>query len=162
MCSMELRVPMRRNDFYTACRRPLPLLTLVLALAVGVLAAFPAPPALGQADRTELHVYIDELPGWASYAANVMYESTKYWEERIPGLKFYETDDPSQADFRVKWVKDFGSLANSCNANSVICVLMIVLLGYSSSGLSTKTCPSRMANLRRFGLPSIFRTGFGM
>lgn len=73
-----------------------------------MLAVFPAQPALGQADETKLYMYIDELPDWASYASNVMYESTRYWEERIPGLKFYEVDDPSLADFQVYWVKDFG------------------------------------------------------
>ena len=88
--------------------RLLPPLALVLVLAAGMLAAFPAQPALGQSDGTKLYVYIEELPDWAPYAANVMYESTKYWEEQIPGLEFYEVDDPSLANFRVQWVRDFG------------------------------------------------------
>ena len=102
-------VHVRRGDSRAACRRPPALLAPVLVLAVaGMLAVFPAPPALGQSDGTRLYVYVDELPDWASHAANVMYESTKYWEERIPGLEFYAVDDPSLADFRVQWVKEFG------------------------------------------------------
>ncbi|MDE0526733.1 MAG: hypothetical protein OXI27_09110 [Thaumarchaeota archaeon] len=87
-------VQVRRGDSRAACRRPPPL--LALAVAVGMLAVFPAQSALGQAGDTELYVYVDDLPDWASYASNVMYESTKYWEERVPGLEFYEVNDPSQ------------------------------------------------------------------
>ena len=58
--------------------------------------------------QTDKYVYIEELPEWASYAGDVMYESTKYWEERLPGMAFYQVDDPAQADFRVQWVKEFG------------------------------------------------------
>ncbi|MCE2499027.1 MAG: matrixin family metalloprotease [Nitrosopumilaceae archaeon] len=86
----------------------LPIPIPFLVLAAGMLAVLPAQPALGQADGTELYVYIEELPDWASYASNVMYESTRYWEEQIPGLQFYVADDPSRADFRVQWVKEFG------------------------------------------------------
>ena len=99
-------VRVRRGDSRAVCRRPPPL--LALAVAVGILAVFPAQSALGQAGDTELYVYVDDLPDWASYASNVMYESTKYWEERVPGLEFYEVNDPSQANFQVSWVKDFG------------------------------------------------------
>ena len=58
--------------------------------------------------QTDRYVYIDDLPEWASYAGNVMYEATQYWEERLPGMAFYQVDDPAQADFRVQWVKEFG------------------------------------------------------
>jgi len=54
------------------------------------------------------YVYVDELPSWADYAGSVMYDSTRYWEEPNPGLKFYVTENPNYADFRVQWVKDFG------------------------------------------------------
>ncbi len=56
----------------------------------------------------DYNVYIDELPPWADYAENVMYESTKAWESANPDLKFYEASSPNYADFRVQWVKDFG------------------------------------------------------
>ena len=56
----------------------------------------------------ELYFYIEELPEWASFASNVMYDSTTYWEEQIPGLTFHQVDDPMLADFRVQWIKDFG------------------------------------------------------
>jgi len=54
------------------------------------------------------YVYVDELPSWADYAGSVMYDSTRYWEKPNPGLKFYVTENPNNADFRVQWVKDFG------------------------------------------------------
>src|SRR3972149_4915413 len=55
-----------------------------------------------------VYVYIDELPSWADYASNVMYLATKGWEDVNPGLKFYVASTPNDADFTVKWVKDFG------------------------------------------------------
>ena len=58
--------------------------------------------------KNTYYVYIDELPSWADYAVNVMYDSTKYWEEPNPELKFLVVDNPSDADFKVQWVKDFG------------------------------------------------------
>ena len=54
------------------------------------------------------YVHIDELPSWADYAGNVMYDSTRNWEKPNPGLKFYVTENPNYADFMVRWVKDFG------------------------------------------------------
>ena len=56
-----------------------------------------------------LRVYVEPLPDWADYASNVMYLSTEAWEEAKPGLKFYQADDRSDADFAVKWVKEFGT-----------------------------------------------------
>ena len=79
-----------------------------LVLVVCALTILATPLAPAQADEMELLVYIDELPDWAPYAANVMYESTTYWEDQIPGLQFYKVDDPLLADFRVQWVKEFG------------------------------------------------------
>lgn len=54
------------------------------------------------------YVYVDELPQWADYASNVVYESTKAWEDANPGLKFYKADSPETANFVIKWVKEFG------------------------------------------------------
>lgn len=56
----------------------------------------------------EYNVYVDPLPSWADYAGNVMYESTKAWEDANPDLKFYEASSPSYADFTIQWVKEFG------------------------------------------------------
>ena len=81
---------------------------LLLAAAAVSLAAACAPAAgPAYADRI-LHVYTDELPEWAAYASNVMYESTEYWSERLPGTAFYVAESPQDADFVVKWVKEFG------------------------------------------------------
>ena len=58
--------------------------------------------------ETEYTVFIEELPEWADHASNVMFESTKAWEKNNPGLIFYETENPQEANFRVQWVKEFG------------------------------------------------------
>ena len=82
---------------------------LPAAAAAAVSLAVACAPAAGPAyaDRI-LHVYTDELPEWAAYASNVMYESTEYWSERLPGTAFYVAESPQDADFVVKWVKEFG------------------------------------------------------
>ena len=54
------------------------------------------------------YVYIDELPNWASFANNVMYEATEFWKKANPGLEFYISESPERADFMVQWVKEFG------------------------------------------------------
>lgn len=59
--------------------------------------------------RDTWYVYVDPLPEYAlPYAGNVMYESTQYWEKHLPGLQFFQVDDPAHADLRVQWVKEFG------------------------------------------------------
>jgi len=62
-----------------------------------------------QASQKSYNVYIDPLPSWATYAGNVMYDSTKMWESANPGLKFYKASSVNNADFAVKWVKEFGA-----------------------------------------------------
>lgn len=62
---------------------------------------------LGQ-QESSYSIYIDPLPSWATYAGNVMYDSTKMWEGANPGMKFYKASSPSNANFVVKWVKEFG------------------------------------------------------
>lgn len=78
-----------------------------LAAAVLLVAALVLSGA-GQAHAQTYHVYVDELPDWAGYASNVMYEATRYWQGIHPGTEFYLADDPRLADFRVQWVKEFG------------------------------------------------------
>ena len=55
-----------------------------------------------------VYIQIDELPEWADYASNVMYLSTEAWKEANEGLEFWVVENSSDADFGVKWVKDFG------------------------------------------------------
>ena len=57
---------------------------------------------------TTYYVYTDELPSWADYASGVMYDATESWKDANPGLEFYIASTPSEADFRVQWVKEFG------------------------------------------------------
>ncbi|MGI0023259.1 MAG: matrixin family metalloprotease [Nitrososphaeraceae archaeon] len=64
-------------------------------------------PAYGQQEQV-YYVYDDPLPDWADYAGNVMYEATKAWQDANPGLKFYKVSTLEDADFVVKWVKEFG------------------------------------------------------
>lgn len=64
------------------------------------------PFAFGAKDS--YYVYVDELPSWADYASNVLYDATKEWQDANPGLNFYTASSPSEADFKVSWVKEFG------------------------------------------------------
>ena len=63
---------------------------------------------ISQAHAEDLYIYVEELPEYADHASDVLYKSTKFWEERIPGLKFYAADNHRGANFAVQWVKEFG------------------------------------------------------
>ena len=78
------------------------------ALAGAALALCAAAAAAPHSHAETLLVYTEELPGWASYASNVMYESTEYWSDLLPGTEFYVADSRRSADFSVQWVKEFG------------------------------------------------------
>ena len=54
-----------------------------------------------------MYYYVDQLPDWAYYAANVMQDSTQAWSDANPKLEFQRVYDPTDADFRVQWVKEF-------------------------------------------------------
>ena len=73
-------------------------------LLIASLLAFVFPAAYAE----NVYVYVDPLPPWADYASNVMYLSTEAWKEANSGLEFYQSDNPSSADFTVQWVRDFG------------------------------------------------------
>lgn len=59
-------------------------------------------------NESMLKYYVDPLPNWASYAEEVIEDSTAAWEKANPGLEFRKVSSPEQADFRIAWVKDFG------------------------------------------------------
>lgn len=58
--------------------------------------------------KNTYYVYIDPLPEWADYATNVLFEATEFWIANNPNLNFFVANSPNEADFTVKWVKDFG------------------------------------------------------
>lgn len=58
--------------------------------------------------RNTYLVYVDPLPSWADYASSAVHDATKYWEQANPKLKFYVAKTPQDADFTIKWTKDFG------------------------------------------------------
>ena len=98
---------MRKHYYESIPRAPVrPALSVLAGAALAVCAAAAAGPP-SHAERSFL-VHTDELPEWASYASNVMYESTEYWSERLPGTEFYVADSIRAADFHVQWVRDFG------------------------------------------------------
>lgn len=83
----------------------LPFFILLLVIVITYIEITPV--ALSK-NETPVHVYVDKLPKWASYAGHVLYDSTKSWENANSGLKFYQVSTPTKADFTVKWVKEFG------------------------------------------------------
>ena len=80
--------------------KPVFIIALVAVAMIGVM----VPSIFAK----NVYVQIDELPEWADYASNVMYLSTEAWKEANEGLEFWVVENSSDADFRVKWVKDFG------------------------------------------------------
>ena len=54
-------------------------------------------------------VYVENPPSIAENADNVVYEATKAWMDANPRMNFYEASSPEKADFRVQWVKEFGT-----------------------------------------------------
>lgn len=55
------------------------------------------------------YVYVDELPYWADYAINAVYDATEFWKDPNPELEFYKATSPSSSDIHVSWVKEFGT-----------------------------------------------------
>ena len=77
----------------------------VIIIAIAFVFLFVPQIALAE---TEYVIYVEELPEWADYASNVVFESTQAWEKNNPDLKFYQTEVSTDANFRVQWVKEFG------------------------------------------------------
>ena len=59
------------------------------------------------------NIYIDELPSWASFANNAVYDATEAWKDANPGMEFYVATTRQQAHFSIQWVKDFGGEQHS-------------------------------------------------
>ncbi|MEK0322601.1 MAG: hypothetical protein QQN47_07495, partial [Nitrosopumilus sp.] len=61
----------------------------VIIIAIAFVFLFVPQIALAE---TEYVIYVEELPEWADYASNVVFESTQAWEKNNPDLKFYQTE----------------------------------------------------------------------
>lgn len=84
------------------------LIILVAILTTSLLHLEFVTPASAEINLS-LKIFIADLPNWASFANDVMIDSTKVWEDANPGLKFSEVPSVDQADFKVQWVKEFGT-----------------------------------------------------
>jgi len=59
-------------------------------------------------DDKTYYVYIDKMPeNWKSQFGHLYNDATAYWENKIPGLKFYVTTQREKADFVVQWASQF-------------------------------------------------------
>ena len=67
----------------------------------------PIPTAPESTSARILYYYTEPLPDWADYATNVMQVSTQVWTDANPGIEFRRAENPTDADFRVQWVKEF-------------------------------------------------------
>jgi len=61
-----------------------------------------------QFQKNWYNIYIDELPSWASFANNAVYDATESWKDANPEMEFYVATTRQEADFAIQWVKDFG------------------------------------------------------
>lgn len=67
------------------------------------LIGFMALPAHAQT----VSMYVEEMPrNWQEQFGNVLPESTKYWEQKIPGLKFETAQKSDDSDFVVEWTSN--------------------------------------------------------
>ncbi|MGI0022862.1 MAG: matrixin family metalloprotease, partial [Nitrososphaeraceae archaeon] len=58
--------------------------------------------------QQKINVNIQKMPvQWQDKFGDVLYNATKYWENRLPGLKFYSVPYPHQADFVVTWASQY-------------------------------------------------------
>ena len=54
------------------------------------------------------YIYEGQMPKqWENQFGDVLYEATKYWEERFPGTEFYRTQFVDDADFVLQWASQF-------------------------------------------------------
>ncbi len=58
--------------------------------------------------QNTFYIYVEELPNWADYADNVVYDATEFWKNANPQLNFYIAPSEQNADLRIQWVKEFG------------------------------------------------------
>lgn len=77
----------------------------MLGLAVLALTSFMALPAHAQT----FTMYVQEIPrNWQAQFGDLLSTSTKYWEQKIPGLKFETTQKIDDSDFVVEWTSNNG------------------------------------------------------
>lgn len=59
------------------------------------------------AHAQSIPMYVEEMPkNWQSQFGNVLPESTKYWEQKIPGLQFETALKSDNSDFVVEWTSN--------------------------------------------------------
>ena len=61
-------------------------------------------------ERTQntFYIYVEDLPYYADYASNVVYDAIEYWKSSNPQLNFYVATSEQNADLKIQWVKEFG------------------------------------------------------
>jgi len=58
--------------------------------------------------QNTFYIYVEELPYYADYAGDVVYDATEYWKSANQQLNFYKAPSEQNADLRIQWVKEFG------------------------------------------------------
>lgn len=77
----------------------------MLVLVVLVVASFSALPVHAQT----FTMYVQEMPrNWQAQFGDTLSTSTKYWEQKIPGIKFETMQKLNDSDFVVEWTSNNG------------------------------------------------------
>ena len=72
---------------------------ILAILVIGIILYYPT-----TADAKSYNIYIGKMPEqWKDTFGNVLYDATKYWENRILGTEFYQVEQSRHADFMVQW-----------------------------------------------------------
>ncbi len=77
----------------------------MLVLVVFVMASFATLPVHAQT----FTMYVQEMPrNWQAQFGDTLPTSTKYWEQKIPGIKFETMQKLDDSDFVVEWTSNNG------------------------------------------------------
>ena len=72
---------------------------ILAILVIGIILYYPT-----TVDAKSYNIYIGKMPEqWKDTFGNVLYDATKYWENRILGTEFYQVEQSRHADFMVQW-----------------------------------------------------------
>lgn len=76
----------------------------MLGIVVLIMVSFALP-----AHAQTFTMYVQEMPrNWQAQFGDTLSTSTKYWEQKIPGLKFETTQKIDDSDFVVEWTSNNG------------------------------------------------------
>lgn len=106
----------------------------MLGIVVLIMASFALP-----AHAQTFTIHVQEMPrNWQEQFGDTLSTSTKYWEQKIPGLKFETTNKVDDSDFVVEWTSNNGDgmlgYYSTNTANHYGKPILAITLGFFKDG----------------------------